>query len=510
MNTNQRTAGILLHITSLPGRYGSGDMGREAYRFVDWLRGARQSVWQVLPLGPTGYGDSPYQCFSAFAGNPLLISLDLLADEGWLEPADLGEVPGAGAPDQVSFEQVTPFRRKALAASYARFQQQATMAERDEFDTFQETERDWLQDYALFMTLKESQGNGVWTSWPDEFRRRGDLAVLTAHSGLVHTIELHKYIQFQFYRQWFALKKYANKAGIRIMGDVPIFVAHDSADVWTHQAIFDLRSDGNPRVVAGVPPDYFSSTGQLWGNPLYRWPLLAKSGYAWWVKRMRAALTMFDMVRLDHFRGFEAYYEVPAGEPTAENGHWVPGPGADLFRVLERELGPLPLVAEDLGLITPPVEALRDELGFPGMRVLQFAFGKDDKAIDYQPHNYVRHCVVYTGTHDNDTAVGWFRSQSGAGSTRLASDIEAERQFALKYLGSDGQEIHWDLIRAAWSSVAEMAIVPMQDLLGLGTEARMNLPGTSSNNWRWRLDPALLSEEPQRRLAEFTTMYGRV
>lgn len=505
---DRRRAGILLHLTSLPGRFGIGDLGPEAYRFVDFLRRTGQSIWQVLPTGPTGYGDSPYQSYSAFAGNPLLISPERLLAEGLLTAGDLFEAP-AFRSDSVEFEIVEPWRRGVLRTACRALIEQSRKELRTEFDDFCSAATDWLDDYALFMALKDEHPSGAWTHWSADLRRREPRALADCRARLEPEIAVRRAEQFLFHRQWSELKQYANDHGVLILGDVPIFVSHDSADVWANQELFWLDAIGNPSVIAGVPPDYFSETGQRWGNPLYRWDVLAKSGYDWWVRRIEASLRALNLLRIDHFRGFEAYWEIPADSPTAANGRWVPGPGAELFQALEDRLGRLPIIAEDLGVITPPVEELRDSLGLPGMRVLQFAFGEDPKAPDYRPHRFPRHTVVYTGTHDNDTTVGWFQSQAGEGTTRSESQIGAERDFALRYLDSDGKEIHWDMIRAAWASVAQTAIAPVQDLLGLGTEARMNLPGSATGNWRWRLAPHLLTKDVERRLAELTTLYDR-
>jgi len=502
-----RTAGILCHVTSLPGRFGIGDLGQSAYQFADWLAEARQGLWQVLPLGPPGFGESPYQTFSAFAGNPLLVGLDRLAEEGWLSPDELDNAPTFRA-QEVDFEQVTPFREQQLSQAFDTFCQTASRAQTAEFESFRQEQSHWLNDYAYFAALKKAHAGEAWTQWSPAFVTRTSPVLKNPHTALARAIDFEAFVQFQFHRQWRDLKAYCNSRGIRLMGDVPIFVAHDSADVWAHQELFLLEEGGHPTVVAGVPPDYFSATGQLWGNPLYRWDVMRQDGFAWWLSRIRFALEQFDLIRLDHFRGFEAYWEVPAGAPTAAGGRWVKGPGQSLFQTIQATLGDVPLVAEDLGVITPAVEALRDEFGFPGMRILQFAFGDDPQAPTFQPHNFPRNCVVYTGTHDNDTTAGWFRSQAGEGSTRTAKQVERERNTALRYLGTDGREIQWDMIRLALASVADTAIVPLQDVLGLGNEARMNLPGTASGNWRWRCAaeiPAVHTE----RLADLTSVYGR-
>jgi len=504
-----RTAGILCHLTSLPGRWGIGDLGDVAWRFADWLVSAGQGIWQVLPLGPPGFGESPYQSFSAFAGNPLLVGLDRLAEEGWLSNDELETAP-AFSRSMVDFEQVRPFREHCLTEACRTFRNQASSCQRAEFDAFRHEQAWWLDDYSLFAALKRVYHGQPWTNWSSELVRRSPAALQSRRSDLAAEIEQETFIQFQFHSQWRQLKANCNSRGIRLMGDVPIFVAHDSADVWAHQELFFLDERGQPTVVAGVPPDYFSETGQLWGNPLYRWDKMEHDDFSWWQLRFRHALAQFDLVRLDHFRAFESYWEIPAGAPTAASGRWIPGPGAPFFHKIRQQIGELPVVAEDLGVITPAVEALRDEFGFPGMRILQFAFGDDPKAPDYRPHNYPRHCFVYTGTHDNDTTVGWFRSRAGAGTTRTAQQIADERAFALAYLGTDGTEIDGDMIRLAFASVADTAIIPLQDVLGLGTEARMNLPGTSQGNWRWRFTEELLTPERTSRLRELTAIYDRI
>ncbi|MBL8849868.1 MAG: 4-alpha-glucanotransferase, partial [Planctomycetaceae bacterium] len=408
-----RGSGLLLHFTALPGSQGSGDLGPAAVEFVDFLAASGQSLWQVLPVGPTGYGNSPYQSLSAFAGNPLLVSLERLAEEGWLSSSEI-EPPSPFPVDRVDFDAVSAWRQSRLAIAFDRFQLgQGELAA--DFAGFRQRAAGWLDDYALFSSLKQESGERAWTEWPGELIRRDPDALAAARRRLAVSIEREAFIQFQFDRQWSALRAYAHAHGVRIMGDIPIFVAHDSADVWANQRLFHLDADGRPTVVAGVPPDYFSETGQLWGNPLYRWDVVAAEGYAWWIERFRHAMSQFDLVRLDHFRGFESYWEIPGDAKDARVGRWAPGPGIAFFDAAEHVLGPLPLVAEDLGIITPAVDALRDEFGAPGMRVLQFAFGTDDKAAEYQPHNYPAHCVVYTGTHDNDTTVGWFHSRAGEG-----------------------------------------------------------------------------------------------
>lgn len=503
-----RSSGILLHPTSLPGRLGIGDLGAEAYRFVDFLARGGQRLWQVLPLGPTGYGDSPYQCFSAFAGNPLLISLEKLVEEGTLSAADLEGAPAF--PDhEVDYGRVIEFKPPLLRKASHNFSRAASGADRDQYRLFCEQNASWLPDYALFMAVKEAHGGAVWSRWGPDIAARQPAAMASWNEKLPAEIEAHKYGQFEFFRQWAALKQYARDRGVRIMGDISIYVAHDSADVWMHRELFHLDAGGNPSLVAGVPPDYFSATGQLWGNPLYCWELMAQSGYRWWVERLRAALAVLDTVRLDHFRGFEAYWEVPASETTAVNGRWVKGPGAALFEAAREALGELPIVAENLGLITPEVETLRKRLGFPGMSVLQFAFAGDHEGAEFRPHNYPRELVAYTGTHDNDTTVGWWTSTGVGDSTRSPEKVQREREFARKYLDTDGREINWVFIRALLASVADTVLFPLQDVMGLGSEARMNLPARPGGNWRWRFTPAMLTDQMADRLKELTWLYDR-
>jgi 4-alpha-glucanotransferase len=503
-----RSSGILLHPTSLPGRFGIGDLGCEAFHFADFLHAAKQRVWQVLPLGPTGYGDSPYQVFSAFAGNPLLISLESLVEDGLLssqEWSDAASFPEA----QVDYGAVIHFKFPLLRKAFERFQGHSDPSTRDALLEFCQQHAVWLDDYALFMTVKDAYGGSAWNQWDPAIALRQPEALRHWRKKLADEIDCWKFWQFLFFKQWKALKQYCKARSIQIMGDIPIFVARDSADVWAHPGLFHLDERGNPTVVAGVPPDYFSATGQLWGNPLYRWDVMAASGYDWWVQRFRAAFELVDMVRIDHFRGFEAYWEVPGHETTAINGRWVNGPGAELFEAVRQALGDLPIVAENLGLITPEVEALRQKLCFPGMAVLQFAFGSGMPDSEFLPHNYSRNLLVYTGTHDNDTTVGWWNSTGVNDSTRGPEEVQREREFVLKYLGVDGREIHWAFIRAVLGSVANLAVVPLQDVLGLGSDARMNLPARPSGNWQWRYTPGMLTDGMQERLRELTILYGR-
>ena len=489
-----RKSGVLLHPTCLSGAGGIGSLGTDVRHFIDFLQSAGQSLWQVLPLGPVAYGNSPYSCYSAFAGNPLLIDLGTIAAEGDITTADLQvELPD----DRVDFPRVEQYKIKLLSRAAVNFLVGADRSRVDEFRQFCDTTF-WLHDYALFMAIKDACHGKSWNSWPEGIARRRPEALTEYAHQLGAAVEEHKYIQWQFYRQWHEIRSYANTRGVEIVGDLPIFVAPDSADVWANPQLFHLDERGRPAVVAGVPPDYFSENGQLWGNPLYNWEMLAYNGYGWWIDRMKSTLDLYDIVRVDHFRGFEAYWEIPATEKTAQKGRWVKGPGADLFKALIDALGPLPIIAEDLGVITPDVEALRDRFGFPGMKILQFAFGSGPDN-PYLPHNYTRETVVYTGTHDNDTTAGWF-----------AALPAKEKRQVLDYIKSDGKDISWDLIRTALSSVASIAVIPLQDILGLGSSARMNMPGTPAGNWSWRFSPGDLNEQHAVKLRAMTEIYGRL
>jgi 4-alpha-glucanotransferase len=493
----QRSAGVILHPSSLPGPDGIGDLGPEAYRWVNFLAETGCTLWQILPLGPTGYGDSPYQCFSAFAGNPYLVSPALLLDEGLLTREDLSDRPDFPA-ETVDFGPVIQWKLTLLDRAYNRFKKSTSTKRKAALEEFQNAKTSWLPDYALFMAIKEVHGGGSWENWPAEFRKRDPETLAQFKEKNADVIQRHIFRQFLFFRQWQALREFANQKGILIIGDAPIFVSYDSADAWSHPEQFYLDSEGKPTAVAGVPPDYFSATGQLWGNPLYRWDFHKKTGFAWWIERIRATLDLYNIIRLDHFRGFAGYWEVPFGNPTAEKGRWVPGPGAELFEAIRSSLGGLPIIAEDLGEITPDVTALRDSLGLPGMKILQFAFAADAED-PFLPHNYVSNCVAYTGTHDNDTSLGWYLTAP-----------ESERDFARRYLARSGEDIVWDMIRAIWGSVADFALTPMQDLLRLGTEARMNYPGRPSGNWSWRIQPAALDDRLKDRLKELNTLYNRL
>jgi 4-alpha-glucanotransferase len=505
-----RSSGVLLHLTSLPGRFGIGDLGACALEFLDLLAAGGQRLWQVLPLGPTGFGNSPYQCFSAFAGNPLLISLDALLEQQLLTPA---EVTGqsAFADGDVDFPAVIAHRQTLWPRVLDRFEATAPAAMRDRFDRFCRENASWLNDFALFMAVKAAHDQKAWTTWEADIARRTPSAIAQWSERCARDVRMHRLAQFLFFDQWQGVREACRVRGIVVMGDLPIFVAHDSADVWARRELFQLDSDGRPTVVAGVPPDYFSATGQLWGNPHYRWDVLERTAYSWWIERCRALLGLVDRVRIDHFRGFEASWEVPCGATTAVRGRWVKGPGAALFEAIQSALGlaRLPFVAENLGVITPEVEALRERFDLPGMAILQFAFGTDPQAPDFKPHNYPRNRVVYTGTHDNDTTVGWWRGESGH-HTRSPTEIAREREHARRYLGLDTGEVHWEFIRAVLASVADTAIVPAQDLLGLGSEARMNRPGTIGGNWQWRLRPGQLTRDVADRLAVLAAAYDRI
>ena len=490
--SEDRAAGVLLHPTSLPGRYGIGDLGDELIVFLDWAASAGMRLWQVLPLNPPGYGHSPYGCLSSFAGNPLFISPQRLLQDNLLEPEDVADVPQF-ADERVEFDRVSALKFELLRIAWRRFEDHAAL---DAFIGAPE-QRDWLDDYALFMTLKERASGAPWWRWTARLARRDAQALRRARDQHAESIRFWQFVQFVFFRQWAAVREAANARGIRIIGDVPIYVACDSADVWGNRDLFELDEGGQPTVVAGVPPDYFSATGQRWGNPLYRWERMRESGYRWWVSRVRMNLRFADVLRLDHFRGFVAYWEIPASEPTAVHGRWMPGPGHELFDAIRDALGTLPLIAEDLGFITEEVHALREAIGLPGMRILQFGFGQNDST--HLPHRYDASTVVYSGTHDNDTARGWFANASAE-----------ERDAARTYLGCDAESVAWCLIRAAYTSVADVAVVPVQDILDLGSEARMNLPGAPRDNWTWRLLPGALTHEHAAKLRRLAEMTGRV
>lgn len=494
-----RSSGVLLHPTSLPGRYGIGDLGEYAYRFVDYLQSAGQTIWQVLPLGPTSYGDSPYQCLSAFAGNPNLISLDKLVGAGWLTDEDLSDVP-VFPRDRVDYGPVIDYHNQKLAVAYAHFAAaEDNVSQKQVFAAWCAKNAHWLDDFALFVALKNENGLLPWTEWPEAVSLRHPEALASARTRLETQIEDVRFRQWLFFTQWDELKTYTNERGIRLVGDLPIFVAHDSSDVWANRSDYFLDERGNPTYIAGVPPDYFSATGQRWGNPLYRWDVMKARGYTWWVARISAILSIVDLVRIDHFRAFEDYWEIPASEPTAVNGVWRKGPNIDFFNVMRERLGALPIIAEDLGMITEAVEKLRDDLDLPGMKIIQFGWSDPDN--EFLPHNYTTtNCVVYTGTHDNNTVVGWF---NGEGS-------EGERNYFQGYVGHNVTEPHWEMIRLGMASIGHTFVAPLQDIFGLGQHTRMNTPGVESGNWQWRFtDEWFYRPEPRDRLAHLTRLYSR-
>jgi 4-alpha-glucanotransferase len=491
----ERASGILLHPTSLPSPFGIGDLGPAAYRWVDWLAGAGCKLWQVLPLGPTGYGDSPYQSFSTFAGNPYLISPDFLLRDNLLLSNDLIEKLDFD-PKWVDFGLLIPWKLNLLERAFLHFSSDPRTS-RAEFDSFCAENASWLEDYALFMAIKEAHGGGSWAGWPESLRKRDSAALDETRKILASSILRFTFYQYVFFRQWNALRDYVHQKGIRIIGDIPIFVANDSSDVWSHPDLFFLDGDLKPTVVAGVPPDYFSPTGQLWGNPLYRWETHKSTGFKWWLERLRSTLRLVDILRIDHFRGFAGYWEIPADKPTAEVGRWVPGPGADFFNTIMASLGAdLPFIAEDLGVITPDVTTLREQFTLPGMKVLQFGFSGPDNP--FLPHSYSQNCVVYTGTHDNDTARGWYESAP-----------KNEKDFARRYMETDGLNFAQSLIRTAWKSTAVFALAPMQDFMDLGTEARFNYPSRLGGNWEWRMTDAALSGELEGRIQDLNWLYQR-
>lgn len=493
-----RAAGVLLHPTSLPGAHGCGDLGPPSREFLDWMSRAGLRWWQMLPVGPVGYGNSPYSSLSAFAGNPLLIAVEELVD-GVPRETDLDT-------KRVDYERTFAFRERELRRAFAKFTDERAL------ENFRSAHQSWLPDFALFSAIKRAHGGVAWWQWPAPLRRRDPKALDEARKTLADDIRFHELCQLAFDRQWQALRKQAEERGIALVGDIPIFVAHDSSDVWSRPELFKLDKEGQPTVVSGVPPDYFSATGQRWGNPLYRWDYLKERNYDWWLDRVRTTLGRFHAIRLDHFIGFQRAWEIPVECPTAVDGKWVPGPGADLFAALEKSLGKLPLIAEDLGAVTPEVTALRDRFHLPGIRILQFAFGTDPQAPNFKPHNYPRNCAAYTGTHDNDTANGWFNDPGGAASTRTPDETGKERALWLAYLGKEGQstrEAHWDMVRTLLMSVANTVIFPMQDFLGLGSDARMNLPGTAEGNWEWRMQAGAASPKLAQQIRRMVEIYER-
>ncbi len=494
----KRRAGILLHPTSLPGEFGIGELGMNAKRFVDFLESANQKLWQVFPLGPTGYGDSPYQCFSAFAGNPLLISSETLLEKGLLNKKDL-KTFGREEAHKINYGKVIEFKNKILNLAFLNFKSSGGL-ESKEFIRFNNKNNYWLPDYSLFMAVKEYHGGIQWRDWDKEIAFRKPGAIKKWNAKLRDRIDFQRFIQFEFFEEWSKIKEYANSKGIEIIGDLPIFIAYDSADLWANPRYFTVDKEGKLETVAGVPPDYFSPTGQLWGNPLYRWDVMEKEDFDWWKMRFSKMFELVDIVRIDHFRGFEAFYEIPGNARTAETGKWVKAPGKKLFNTLKNKFGEMPIIAEDLGVITKEVKQLRDEFNFPGMKILQFAFGKKgDKS--FLPHNYVNNCVVYTGSHDNDTTRGFFESEKKKG-----SDVCDWAQTYLNYYGDD---IRFAVINAAYASVADSVIIPMQDVLNLGSEARMNFPGRPYGNWTWRFSWEQVSDEIINTFKKLTEIFER-
>ena len=490
-----RTSGVLMPISSIPSPYGIGTMGKQARKFVDFLVKGGQKYWQILPICPTSYGDSPYQSFSSFAGNPYFIDLEYLCKDKLLTKKECESFQWGSNPKYVDYGIMYESRYALLRKVYARF----TKKEPQDFEKFCENEKQWLDDYALFMALKDANGGQAWSNWDKSLRLREKKAMEEATETYSEEIRFYKMLQYLFYQQWNALKTYANEAGIEIIGDVPIYVAGDSADVWAIPDQFYLDENLEPIEVAGCPPDAFSDDGQLWGNPLFRWDVMKKDGYTWWTRRIKAMSELYDIIRIDHFRGFDSFYAIPAKDDTAKNGQWKQGPGMDLFCELEKKLGKLPIIVEDLGFLTPSVHKLLKDSGFPGMKVIQFAFDSREES-DYLPHTYTNHCVVYTGTHDNDTVMGWMKTAP-----------KASVKYAKEYLNLTKEEgYNWGMMRAAWSSVADMAIVPMQDILGLGSEARINTPSTLGNNWKWRATPEQIDAKVAKKLYHYMQMYGRV
>jgi len=500
MTMLQRGSGVLCHITSLPSPYGIGDLGPGAYAFTDFLAASRQKIWQILPLNPTDLAsdNSPYHSCSAFAFNPLLISPDLLIEDGLLTWSDVESIPDF-AKERVEFDRVIPFKKKILSVAYERFKERS---DTQEFESFCAEHSFWLDDYALFVTLKSGFQGLPWNKWPPEIKRRHTAALKSAQTRYHDEVQRELFHQYIFWKQWRRLKRYCYGKGIQIIGDMPIYVVHDSSDLWTRPELFQLDGNGRPSVLAGVPPDYFSQTGQLWGNPLYRWDRMKKTRFDWWIGRVAHNLSLYDWVRIDHFRGFVGYWEIPAKEKTAVKGRWVKAPALDFFTTLKKRFRTLPLIAEDLGIITPDVKEIMILFGFPGMKVLLFAFGDDNPDHPYLPHTYEKNCIAYTGTHDNNTVKGWFQME--------AKPEERKRLF--QYIGrtATDDDVHWELIKLGAVSEANNFIVPVQDIVGLGEEARMNRPATKQGNWRWRLRPDMLTSNLAEKLAGITDASGRV
>lgn len=505
---SERSAGLLLPLASLPSRFGAGDLGTAAFHFVDFLHAAGCRWWQMLPIGPLGFGNSPYDSASAFAGDPLYISLEGLQRAGWLASSDLRRIPRFPK-SRVNYNLTRSFREPLLRRAFERFRNDPRPKPRNALSRFIQQEHYWLNDFCLFVALTQEHRSSAWMDWEPGLRMRRAPAIREATRRLTEEIAYQAFLQWQFDVQWHALREYAARRQVRLIGDVAIFVSHQSADVWSHAELFQLNAKGHPRNIAGVPPDYFSKDGQRWGNPLYRWDRMAADDYRWWTERLRQALKRFDAIRLDHFIGFYRYWQIPANSPTAKNGQYRPGPGASFFNALKKKLGPLPFIAEDLGVVTPEVKALRERFGFPGMKVLQFAFGDDPEADNYQPHRYGPNSVAYTGTHDNDTLSGWWNDDGTGLSTRSPEEIRRERTHTLQYLGCTAKDVEDGLLRLLWASVANIAIAPAQDILKLGTEARTNRPGTSEGNWRWRLRPHDLSSSIAKELRKVSILYDR-
>ena len=491
-----RKCGVLLPVSSLPSSYGIGCFSKEAYEFVDKLKAAGQSCWQILPLGPTGYGDSPYQSFSAFAGNPYFIDPEDLVERGWITKKQCKSYDFGENQEYVDYEKVYKNRFLLLREAW----KNSNIFQVPSFQQFVRENSYWLDDYALYMAVKVSFDNVCWAEWDEDIKTRNPRTMKTYREKYAEEIEFYKFQQYLFRVQWEKLKAYANGQGISIIGDIPIYVAYDSSDAWANPELFQFDENCNPTAVAGCPPDAFSATGQLWGNPLYDWEHHKKTGYRWWIKRLANCYQLYDIVRIDHFRAFDAYYSVPAGAKTAEIGEWKPGPGYEMFATMKEELGRRKVIAEDLGFLTPSVLRLVKRTGYPGMKVLQFAFGSGEDS-DYLPHNYPRNCVVYTGTHDNDTTLGWYRSLK-----------RQDKKFCQKYLNISGnyrKEVHWEFVRVAYSSVADLVVIPMQDFLGLGSESRINTPSTLGDNWKWRMKPGAFTEEIAERMRGMAKLYGR-
>ena len=494
-----RGAGILMHIASLPGEYGIGTLGKEAFKFAEFLETAGLKYWQILPLGHTSYGDSPYQCFSAIAGNPYFIDYDILREEGILREEDYKNENYGDNLEKIDYGTIFESKNKVLKRAYNNFKKGNLKELAQKVEKFKEENSFWLEDYALYMSLKNHFNLVSWQEWPDDIKKREPEAIKKYKESLKDEIEFWSFVQYLFFEQWNALKDYTNSLGIEIIGDIPIYVAEDSVDAWSAPENFKMNlKEMKPLFVAGCPPDMFSETGQLWGNPIYDWDAMKKNNYKWWISRIRESLKLYDIVRIDHFRGFESYWQIPYGEPTAVNGKWVKGPGMSLFNAVKKELGEINVIAEDLGFLTDEVKEFLKETGYPGMKILEFGFGGGDS--EYLPHNYIKNCIAYTGTHDNDTFLGWFEK----------TGTKKEVRNAIKYLGLNEEEgYNWGFIRGIWSSVADTAIAPMQDFLNLGNEARVNLPSTLGTNWQWRAKKEDINENLANKIYKFTKLYGR-